>query len=103
MTPQLLQKHCKTDLDLLYLDCEGTDYEILSAIDFTALPLIKCIFFESRHFDRGVDEFEGKQYQDLMRRFHRFGYKAIMSNKNNAAVFHESLAKEYGHLFVRSS
>jgi hypothetical protein len=62
-----------TELDLLFIDTEGHDYEILSALDLNIIKP-KKIIFEHKHME-GTNLPIGEKYDKLINKFNDFGYK----------------------------
>jgi FkbM family methyltransferase len=68
---QLMDKYSLSELDHLYIDAEGCDYEIIKSIDFNQFK-IKSIYYESCHVD-GVRQ-RGDKYNELVQIFASHGY-----------------------------
>lgn len=96
----LLEQHNPYGIDLLCVDCEGMDFEILSRLKFDPNRLIKSIIFETS-FIPGVgkdrNNFEGSQFQALLRHFNNNNYQLVFSNRFNAGLVHQSAIKSYNY------
>jgi FkbM family methyltransferase len=73
-----------TELDLLFIDTEGHDYEILSALDLNVIKP-KKIIFEHKHME-GTNLPIGEKYDKLIEKFISFGYKIINKNSEDTEL-----------------
>ena len=93
----LLEQHNPYGIDLLCVDCEGMDFEILSRLKFDPNRLIKSIIFETTFIKGSRNNFEGSQFQALLRHFNNNNYQLVFSNRFNAGLVHQSAIKSYNY------
>ena len=67
----LVEKYQIKQINKLIIDVEGSEYEILSDIDFNSLE-IKKILFEYKHFD-GYKK-TGKKLEEILEKLNKNGY-----------------------------
>ena len=73
----LIKDYNITDLEYLYTDTEGSDYDILMNLDLTTIKP-KNIFFENKHMDgpkHTLDINDCPRYLQLLEYFKEYGYE----------------------------
>ena len=76
----LVEKHQIKQIKKLLIDVEGSEYEILSDIDFSSLD-IKKILFEYKHFD-GYKK-TGKKLEEILEKLNKNGYETKKIDDEN--------------------
>ena len=76
----LVEKYKIKQIKKLLIDVEGSEYEILSDIDFNSLD-IKKILFEYKHFD-GYKK-TGKKLEEILEKLNKNGYKTKKIDDEN--------------------
>ena len=76
----LVEKYQIKQIEKLLIDVEGSEYEILSDIDFNSLE-IKKILFEYKHFD-GFKK-TGKKLDEILEKLNKNGYKTTKIDEEN--------------------
>ena len=76
----LVEKHQIKQIKKLLIDVEGSEYEILSDIDFNSLD-IKKILFEYKHFD-GYKK-TGKKLEEILEKLNKNGYETKKIDDEN--------------------
>ena len=76
----LVEKYKIKQIKKLLVDVEGSEYEILSDIDFNSLD-IKKILFEYKHFD-GYKK-TGKKLEEILEKLYKNGYKTKKIDDEN--------------------
>ena len=63
---QLFDKHALTNIDILYIDAEGLDFELIKSIDFNRFNIINIIY-EHLHIDgeEAIKFLESKGYSTI--------------------------------------
>ena len=76
----LVEKYQIKQIEKLLIDVEGSEYEILSDIDFNSLE-IKKILFEYKHFD-GFKK-TGKKLEEILEKLNKNGYETKKIDDEN--------------------
>ena len=76
----LVEKYQIKQIEKLLIDVEGSEYEILSDIDFNSLE-IKKILFEYKHFD-GFKK-TGKKLEEILEKLYKHGYETKKIDDEN--------------------
>ena len=76
----LVEKYQIKQINKLLIDVEGSEYEILSDIDFNSLE-IKKILFEYKHFD-GYKK-TGKKLEEILEKLNKNGYETKKIDDEN--------------------
>ena len=76
----LVEKYQIEQINKLLIDVEGSEYEILSDIDFNSLD-IKKILFEYKHFD-GYQK-TGKKLEETLEKLNKNGYETKKIDDEN--------------------
>ena len=76
----LVEKYQIKQINKLIIDVEGSEYEILSDIDFNSLE-IKKILFEYKHFD-GYKK-TGKKLEEILEKLNKNGYETKKIDDEN--------------------
>ena len=76
----LVEKHQIKQIKKLLIDVEGSEYEILSDIDFNSLE-IKKILFEYKHFDGFKTT--GKKLEEILEKLNKNGYETKKIDDEN--------------------
>ena len=76
----LVEKYQIKQIEKLLIDVEGSEYEILSDIDFNSLD-IKKILFEYKHFD-GYKK-TGKKLEEILEKLKKNGYETKKIDDEN--------------------
>ena len=76
----LVEKYQIKQIEKLLIDVEGSEYEILSDIDFSSLD-IKKILFEYKHFD-GYKK-TGKKLEEILEKLNKNGYETKKIDDEN--------------------
>ena len=76
----LVEKYQIKQIEKLLIDVEGSEYEILSDIDFNSLD-IKKILFEYKHFD-GYKK-TGKKLEEILEKLNKNGYETKKIDDEN--------------------
>jgi len=76
----LVEKYQIKQIEKLLIDVEGSEYEILSDIEFSSLD-IKKILFEYKHFD-GFKK-TGKKLEEILEKLNKHGYETKKIDDEN--------------------
>ena len=76
----LVEKYQIKQIEKLLIDVEGSEYEILSDIEFSSLD-IKKILFEYKHFD-GFKK-TGKKLEEILEKLNKNGYETKKIDDEN--------------------
>jgi hypothetical protein len=79
----LLRKLGIVQLDYLFVDCEGEDFNIVNAIDLSEFD-IRNIKFEHTHLDGSFRC--GDHYHELVGKLEKHGYKCCRANDGNTTA-----------------
>lgn len=89
----LIKEYNITELEYLYIDTEGHDYDILMDLDLFIRP--KNIFFENKHMDGpkySLDINNCPKYYNLLKHFNKYGYEVELQTSEDT---HIKLFKTY--------
>jgi FkbM family methyltransferase len=67
--PSLIEEHRLSRIDLLHIDAEGSDFAILTTVDFEAAWAPRFILYEQKHL--------GHERESAIRLLHRVGYHTV--------------------------
>jgi FkbM family methyltransferase len=76
----LIEKYAISEIEMLQIDVEGSEFEILNSIDYKNIKIQK-ILFEFKHFDGTFKE--GTKLDMIKKKLVNFGYSITKIDKEN--------------------